>query len=130
MLITVKSQNRKQVFPFSPVDKKTVWGFPRGSVVKKPLANAGDTGLIPGPERFHMPRGNKARAPQLLSLFPGAGEQQQRAHVRQSLRSTRETAQRDAPTRDQTAAPLAMTGEKPARQQRPSAAKNKYTKLF
>ena len=29
-------------------------GFPGGSVVKNPPANAGDTGLIPGPGRFYM----------------------------------------------------------------------------
>ena len=33
-------------------------GFPGGSVVKNPPANAGDTGLIPGPGRSHMPRSN------------------------------------------------------------------------
>ena len=31
-------------------------GFPGGAVVKNPPANAGDTGLIPGPGRSHMPR--------------------------------------------------------------------------
>ena len=29
-------------------------GFPGGSVVKNPPANAGDTGSIPGLERSHM----------------------------------------------------------------------------
>ena len=29
-------------------------GFPRGSVVKNPLANAGDMGSIPDPGRSHM----------------------------------------------------------------------------
>ena len=28
------------------------WGFPGGSVVKTPLANAGDVGLIPGSRRL------------------------------------------------------------------------------
>ena len=28
--------------------------FPGGTVVKDPPANAGDTGLIPGPEGSHM----------------------------------------------------------------------------
>ena len=28
-----------------------VWGFPGGSIVKNPPANAGDSGLIPGSER-------------------------------------------------------------------------------
>ena len=30
-----------------------IWGFPGGSVVKNPSANAGDMGLISGLERFH-----------------------------------------------------------------------------
>ena len=29
--------------------------FPGGPVVENSPANAGDTGLIPGPGRFHMP---------------------------------------------------------------------------
>ena len=33
-------------------------GFPGGTVVKNPPANAGDVGLSPGPGRFHMPRSN------------------------------------------------------------------------
>ena len=32
--------------------------FPGSPVVKNPPANAGDTGLIPGPGRSHMPWGN------------------------------------------------------------------------
>ena len=32
--------------------------FPGGAVVKNPPANAGDTGLIPGPGRSHMPPSN------------------------------------------------------------------------
>ena len=32
--------------------------FPGGAVVKNPPANAGDTGLIPGLGRSHMPRNN------------------------------------------------------------------------
>ena len=32
--------------------------FPGGSVVKNPPAKAGETGSIPAPGRFHMPRGN------------------------------------------------------------------------
>ena len=31
------------------------WDFPGGAVVKNPPANAGDTGLISGPGRSHMP---------------------------------------------------------------------------
>ena len=33
-------------------------GFPCGTVVKDPLANAGDTGSSPGPGRSHMPQSN------------------------------------------------------------------------
>ena len=33
-------------------------GFPGGSVVKYPPANAGYTGSIPDPERSHMPQIN------------------------------------------------------------------------
>ena len=33
-------------------------GFPGGAVVKNPPANAGDTGLSPGPGRSHMPQNN------------------------------------------------------------------------
>ena len=33
-------------------------GFPGGPAVKTLPASAGDTGSIPGPGRFHMPRSN------------------------------------------------------------------------
>ena len=45
-----------------------VWGFPGGAVVENLPANAGDTGSSSDPGRFHMPRSNWAREPQLLSL--------------------------------------------------------------
>ena len=32
--------------------------FPGGSVVKNLPASAGDTGLVPGPGRSHVPRSN------------------------------------------------------------------------
>lgn len=32
--------------------------FPGGAVNKNPAANAGITGLVPGPGRFHMTWGN------------------------------------------------------------------------
>ena len=38
--------------------KMHVEDFPGGAVVKNLPANAGDTGLSPGPRRFHMPWGN------------------------------------------------------------------------
>ena len=38
--------------------QKPLEGFPGGTVVKNPPANAGDTGLSPGPGRSHMLRSN------------------------------------------------------------------------
>ena len=43
--------------------------FPGGPVVKSLPANEGDTGSIPYLGRFHMPQGNEARVPQLLSAL-------------------------------------------------------------
>ena len=51
-------------------------GLPGSSVVENPLVNAGDMGLIPGPERSHMPWNNQAHKPQLLSLCSRAREPQ------------------------------------------------------
>ena len=54
-------------------------------------ANAGDTGSSLGPGRSHMPRSNKARAPQLLSLHSRAREPQllKPAHLEPVLRNKR-----------------------------------------
>ena len=38
--------------------KNVTEDFPGGLVVKNPLVNAGDTGLIPGLGRFHMIQSN------------------------------------------------------------------------
>ena len=38
--------------------KKSIEGFPGGAVVGNPPASAGDTGLILGLGRSHMPRSN------------------------------------------------------------------------
>ena len=38
--------------------KINIWGFPGSTVVKNPPANAGDTGLSPGPGRSHMLQSN------------------------------------------------------------------------
>ena len=51
-------------------------GFPGGSVVKNPPANAEDTGSIPGLGRSHMPQSSLAHAPQLLTLASRAWELQ------------------------------------------------------
>ena len=44
--------------------------FPGGSVDENLPANAGDTGSIPGPGRFHMPPGNSARVPRACAAQP------------------------------------------------------------
>ena len=66
-------------------------GFPGGAVVKNPPANAGDTGLSPGLGRSHMPWGNQARAPQLLSLRSRTREPQllKPVHLEPMLRNKR-----------------------------------------
>ena len=48
--------------------KDNAGNFPGGTVDKNPPPNVGDTGLIPGPGRSHMPLSNSASVPQLLSL--------------------------------------------------------------
>ena len=49
---------RKRVAYFLKKFASERTGFLGGSVVKKPHANAGDTGSIPGPGRFHMLQSN------------------------------------------------------------------------
>ena len=46
--------------------KKAPPALQGGPVVKNPTANARDTSLIPGAERFHMLQGNWAHVPQLV----------------------------------------------------------------
>ena len=50
--------------------------FPSGTLDNNPPASSGDTGLIPGPGRSHMPWSNQARVPQLPSLCSGVQELQ------------------------------------------------------
>ena len=40
--------------------RSTSWDFPGGPTVRNPPASAGEMGSVPGPGRFHMPRGNEA----------------------------------------------------------------------
>ena len=47
-----------QMMYYSVYFKTIWWGFPGGAVVKSLPANAGDTGLRPGPGRSHMPQSN------------------------------------------------------------------------
>ena len=48
--------------------KQYILRLPGGTVDGNPPANAGDMGLIIGPERFHIPQSNYPCAPQLSSL--------------------------------------------------------------
>ena len=58
------------------ISNTVVQGF-RGGTVDETLAiHAGDKGSIPGAGRSHVPWGNQACIPQLLSLCPIAGEPQ------------------------------------------------------
>ena len=60
----------------SALKKMNFGDFPRGAGDENPPANAGDTGSIPGPERFHTLRSNQAHVPQLLSLHTRASKLQ------------------------------------------------------
>jgi len=50
--------------------------FPSGTLDNNSPASSGDTGLIPGPGRSHMPWSNQACVPQLPSLCSGVQELQ------------------------------------------------------
>ena len=50
--------------------------FPSGAEGNNPPASSGDTGLIPGRGRSHMPWINEAHVPQLLSLCSGVQQLQ------------------------------------------------------
>ena len=53
----VKEESGKVVLKLN-IKKKIRLGFPEGSVVKNPPANARDMGLIPNPGRSQIPRRN------------------------------------------------------------------------
>ena len=100
-------------------------GFPGDSMAKNLPANAGNTGLISGLGRFHMPRSNSAHGPWLLSPRATTTE----AHVPQSLCSTTREAPATRSPRTTTTEqhPLTATGEKSVQQWRLSKAKiNNY----
>ena len=52
------------------------WDFSDSTVDQNPPANAGDTSLVSGLGRFHMPRSNEACAPPLSSPSPRAWDPQ------------------------------------------------------
>ena len=54
--------------------KEELNGFPGSPVVTNLSANARDTGLIPGPGRYHMPLGNQVPVSKLLSLHTATTE--------------------------------------------------------
>ena len=66
-------------------------GFPGGTVVKNPPANAGDTASSPDRGRSHMPRSNYARAPQLLSPRATTTEARAPQQEKPPLTATRES---------------------------------------
>ena len=53
---------------------KNLKGFTGGSVVKKPLANSGDMGLIPDPGRSHVLEINEAHVPLTWACALGPGD--------------------------------------------------------
>ena len=113
---------------------RILWDFPGGTVVKNPPANAGDTGLSPGPGRSHMQQSNQAGAPQLLSLCFRAHEPQllslrattteahePRVHVLQR----EATAMRSPCTATKSNPHLLQLEKAHVQQQKPHTAKNK-----
>ena len=91
-------------------------GFPGGAVVENLPANAGDTGTSPGLGRSHMPRSNRAREPQLLSL-----------RVWSLCSATRGAAMVRGPRTAMKSGPRLPQLEKALTQKRrPNTAKNKY----
>ena len=102
--------------------KKANEGFPGGTVVESPPANAGDVGLSPGLGRSHMLRSNWAREPQLLSL-----------HVWSLCSATREAAIARGPCTEMKSGPRTAMKSGPrlpqlekalVQKQRPNTAKN------
>ena len=84
-------------------------------MVGNPPANAGDMGSSPGLGRFHMPRSNRAREPQLLSL-----------RVWSLCSATREAAMVRGPSTAMKSGPRLPQMEKAlAQKRRPNRAKNK-----
>ena len=100
-------------------NKKQKEDFPGGPTVKNLPASARDTGSIHGPGRFHMPRSNSARVPQLLNLRSRAHEPQllKPVHPRASLHSKRSLYSEEPA--------LATAREKPRQQGRVSTDRNK-----
>ena len=74
---SLPSTDHVQAPGLAPYCKKDLGrGFPGGSVVKNPPANAEDMGSNSGLGRSHMLMSNKTQAPQLLSPHAAATEAQ------------------------------------------------------
>ena len=95
--------------------KSNTGGFPGGAVVESLPANAGDTGSSPGLGGSHVPQGNWAREPQLLSL-----------HVWSLCSAAGEAARVRGPCTMTKSGPHSPQLEKAlAQKRRPNTAKNK-----
>ena len=57
-MTSIQCQKTEVLAISSLITKTKLLGFPGGTVVKNPPANAGDTGSSPGPGRSHTPRSN------------------------------------------------------------------------
>ena len=88
---------------------------------KNPLVKAGDMDSIPSPGRFHLPRSNEARAPQLLSLCCSCGSLQAKAGVPQQDKSQ----QGEAFTLQPTVAPTCHKEKARVQHQRPRTTRKK-----
>ena len=95
--------------------RENIQGFPGGAVVENLPANAGHTGSSPGLGRFHMPRSNWTREPQLLSLRVWSPCS---ATIEAALMRGPRTAMKSGPH-------LPQLEKAPAQKRRPNTAKNK-----
>ena len=85
--------------------------FPGGPGDKNPPANAEDTGWIPDPGRFHMPRSNYTRAPQ-LSLSSATREAAATRSLSTALKNSPCSGQEESATETQHSQKIKMKNEK------------------
>ena len=115
--------------------RKDGQGFPGGSVVKNPPANAGDTGSIPDPGRSHEPWSICARVHPnywACALGPGAPTTEHtccscwRPHALKPVLPNKKSHCNESHTATREQGLLATTREEAWAAQRPSPAKNKF----
>ena len=99
---------------YSMSQRNTEWGFPAGPGAENLPCGAGDTSLIPGPGRSHMPRGN---CPQATTMEPGPWS---------PGTLTREPSAKRRPQQQLDSSPALHNWRKLKQQQRPRAAINIY----